>query len=47
MGPGANGAPNSFDIEASARDIDRKIQGKMFTQVELTKWCIFHGDRDA
>lgn len=31
MGPGSNGAPNSFDIEASARDIDRKIQGKMFT----------------
>jgi aubergine len=25
MGPGASGAPNSFDIEASARDIDRKI----------------------
>lgn len=25
MGPGANGAPNQFDIEASARDIDRKI----------------------
>lgn len=25
MGPGSNGAPNSFDIEASARDIDRKI----------------------
>lgn len=47
MGAGANGAPNSFDIEASARDIDRKIQGKMFTQVPLEKWAIFHGDRDA
>lgn len=31
MGPGASGAPVSFDIEKNAREIDRKIQGKMFT----------------
>lgn len=31
MGPSASGAPVSFDIEQNARDIDRKIQGKMFT----------------
>lgn len=31
MGPGSSGAPNSFDIEQNLRDIDRKIQGKMFT----------------
>jgi hypothetical protein len=47
MGPSPSGAPNSFDIEASARDIDRKIQGKMFTQTPLKKWAIFHGDRDG
>jgi hypothetical protein len=31
MGPNASGTPNSFDIEQCAREIDRKIQGKMFT----------------
>lgn len=31
MGATASGAPNSFDIEKSMRDIDRKIQAKMFT----------------
>lgn len=33
MGASASGQPNSFDIEKCAREIDRKIQGKMFTQV--------------
>lgn len=47
MGPTASGQPNSFDIEQNARDIDRKIQGKMFTQTPLKKWAIFYGDRDA
>jgi hypothetical protein len=31
MGPSASGAPNQFDIEKNAREIDRKIQAKMFT----------------
>jgi aubergine-like protein len=47
MGATASGAPNTFDIEASARDLDRKIQAKMFTQPALNTWGIFHGDRDA
>jgi len=47
MGPGSSGAPNSFDIEQSMREIDRKIQGKMFTQTDLKTWGIFHGDRDS
>lgn len=47
MGPGSSGAPNSFDIEQNMREIDRKIQGKMFTQNDLKTWGIFHGDRDA
>lgn len=47
MGPGSSGAPNSFDIEQNMRDIDRKIQGKMFTQPDLKTWGIFHGDRDS
>jgi aubergine len=33
MGANASGTPASFDIEKCAREIDRKIQGKMFTQV--------------
>lgn len=47
MGAGSSGAPTSFDIERNAREIDRKIQGKMFTQTPLKTWGIFHGDRDA
>jgi len=47
MGPGSSGAPVSFDIEKNAREIDRKIQGKMFTQTELKTWGIFYGDKDA
>lgn len=47
MGATASGAPNSFDIERSARELDRKIQAKMFTQPALKTWGIFHGDRDA
>ena len=46
MGPTASGAPNTFDIEQNMRDIDRKIQGKMFTQPALKTWGIFAGDRD-
>jgi hypothetical protein len=37
----------AFDIESCQRDIDRKIQAKMFTQPALKKWLIFHGDRDS
>ena len=37
----------SFDIEQSARDIDRKIQEKMYEQPPLKTWGIFFGDRDA
>lgn len=47
MGAGSSGAPQSIDIEANARDLERKIQGKMFTQPALKTWGIFHGDRDA
>lgn len=47
MGATASGAPNTFDIEKSARELDRKIQAKMFTQPALKTWGIFHGDRDA
>lgn len=47
MGATSSGAPNSFDIEKSARELDRKIQAKMFTQPALNTWGIFHGDRDA
>lgn len=47
MGAKSSGDRNSFDIEASARDIDRKIQDKMFEQPALKTWGIFHGDRDA
>jgi len=47
MGSTASGAPNQFDIEKNARDIDRKIQAKMFSQPALKTWGIFHGDRDA
>jgi len=47
MGPNASGTPASFDIEKCAREIDRKIQGKMFTQTQLKNWAIFHGDRDG
>lgn len=47
MGPNASGTPNSFDIEQCAREIDRKIQGKMFTQTQLKDWCIFYGDKDG
>merc|ERR1711903_271361 len=47
MGATSSGAPNKFDIEKSARELDRKIQAKMLTQPALKTWGIFHGDRDA
>ena len=47
MGPTSSGAPNKVDIEKSSRELDRKVQAKMFTQPSMTKWGIFHGDRDA
>jgi hypothetical protein len=47
MGATASGAPNQFDIEKNAREIDRKIQAKMLSQPALKTWGIFHGDRDA
>lgn len=47
MGANSSGTHASFDIEKCAREIDRKIQGKMFTQTQLKDWAIFHGDRDG
>jgi len=47
MGAGSSGAPQSIGIEANSRDLERKIQGKMFTQPALKTWGIFHGDRDG
>lgn len=47
MGAKGSGERNTFDIEACAREIDRKIQDKMFEQPALKVWGIFHGERDA
>ena len=47
MGAKGSGERNTFDIEACAREIDRKIQDKMYEQPALKTWGIFHGDRDA
>jgi len=47
MGPTPSGAPNKFDIERNARELDRKIQAKMLTQPAMKMWGIFHGDRDG
>jgi len=47
MGSKPDGSRNMFDIEQSARDIDRKIQDRMYSQVRMDTWGIFHGDRDA
>lgn len=47
MGAKGSGERNAFDIEACAREIDRKIQDKMYEQPPLKNWGIFHGDRDA
>jgi len=47
MGSKPSGERNSFDIEACAREIDRKIQDKMYDQPALKVWGVFHGDRDA
>ena len=47
LGPTASGAPNKVDIEKSGRELDRKVSAKMFSQIALNKWGIFHGDRDA
>jgi len=46
MGQKSGGSRVSFDIEATGRDIDRKIQDVMYDQPEIRKWAIFHGDRD-
>lgn len=47
MGAKGSGERNTFDIEACAREIDRKIQDKMYDQPALKTWGIFHGERDA
>lgn len=47
MGSKASGDQNTFDIENCAREIDRKIQDKMFDQPALKMWGIFYSDRDA
>lgn len=31
MGPTPSGAPNQFEIERNARELERKVQAKMFT----------------
>ncbi len=46
MGGKGTGDRVKFDPEACARDIDRKIQEKMYEQPPLKKWGIFYGDRD-
>lgn len=46
MGTKENGQRNAFDIDRTGRDIDRKIQDKMYEQVELNVWGIFYSDRD-
>jgi hypothetical protein len=40
MSPSAFGAINSFDIDKNAREIDRKIQAKMFTQPSTKTWTM-------
>ena len=47
MGAKGSGERNTFDIEQCSRDIDRKIQDKMYEQPALHTWGVFHGDRDA
>ena len=47
MGPTPSGAPNAFEIEKNARELERKVQAKMLTQPAMNTWGIFHGDRDA
>ena len=34
-------------LKQCSRDIDSKIQDKMYEQPALKTWGIFHGDRDA
>lgn len=47
MGAKASGERNQFDIENCAREIDRKIQDKMYEQPALKVWGIFHSDKDG
>lgn len=46
MGEKGNGQRNTFDIERTGREIDRKIQDRMYTQPDLNMWAIFYSDRD-
>jgi len=46
MGTKDNGQRNMFDIERTGREIDRKIQDRMYTQPDLNMWAIFYSDRD-
>jgi len=46
MGAKPSGERNQFDIDACGRDLDRKIQDRMFEQPPLKIWGVFHGDRD-
>jgi aubergine-like protein len=46
MGTKDNGQRNIFDIERTGREIDRKIQDRMYTQPDLNMWAIFYSDRD-
>ena len=47
MGAKGSGERNAFDIDQCSREIDRKIQDKMYEQPAFKTWGIFHGDRDA
>jgi len=40
MGPSASFAAKSFDIEKNGREIDKKIQAKMFTQPSMKTWSM-------
>lgn len=47
LGPTPSGAPNKFDIDRCARDLENKCIAKMYDSKPLKKWGIFVGDRDA
>jgi hypothetical protein len=36
-----------INLEESGRDIERKVQTKMFEQPNLNKWGIFFAERDS
>jgi aubergine-like protein len=46
MGSKNSGDRVQFDIETSGRDMDRKVQDKMYEQPEFKTWGIFYPERD-